>query len=471
MLSLVQAIDDDVAATGITEHNLKLSTLRRKTMVAYMSLESSGLPVGLIAGGVPSVVGTSAATPAPDNFSGALIPQAQHRQAPKHAASESFVTPLRKVRKMPGSRDLASLNRCAMNIDEQVDLPEVLLPDGQQSVVAGSEKWDGDTVMSETVKEMMAAQAEAGVRCKDAGRMLDMTHAGQYDFTYARIDLRKMQAVGFVFANFISAKALVTWVEHWVPEDRLALHMPNRLLTSGNDAAVDLASKPSKKGKMRSFLGRVAKKTASSRTGTPISSNSIDGDVAARFTALSFGGSPMFLRDGGEFAAPDPIPITSFGIKSTSKEGTTSPRVADKVLPEVPQSASIDQNNACELINDDTTAGQFFATQRKQYDAVLELMRQNEAVAQERREMAIEREELARRTDEVRMREYRVGFAERELARRGRDVQGVSAGETATGGEEGLWAVQEEEEGGSISDLGLDLAEASSFDFEAALSL
>ncbi|OQN96664.1 hypothetical protein B0A48_17304 [Cryoendolithus antarcticus] len=146
-------------------------------------------------------------------------------------------------------------------------------------------------------------------------------------------------------------------------------------------------------------------------------------------------------------------------------------KIADKALPDVPRDATIDNNNARDLINEDTAACQYFATQRKQYDEVLELMRQNEAVVQERRELAIEREELARRTDEVRIREYRVGFAERELVRRGRDVEGVRTNATATGVEEGLWAVQEEEdESGSISNFGLDLAEETSFNFEAALS-
>ncbi|OQN96665.1 hypothetical protein B0A48_17305 [Cryoendolithus antarcticus] len=161
MLSLVQAIDDDIAATGITERNLELSTLRRKTMVAYMSLESSGLPARSVTGAVPSVVGTGAATPAHSKFSSAPMPQAQRHEAVKHAASESFITPPRKVRKMPGSRGLASLNRRAMNTDEQVDRPEEIQLGEQAGVDHESENWDGDTVMSESIKETLAAQADA----------------------------------------------------------------------------------------------------------------------------------------------------------------------------------------------------------------------------------------------------------------------------------------------------------------------
>nr|OQO20090.1 hypothetical protein B0A51_10194 [Rachicladosporium sp. CCFEE 5018] len=114
-----------------------------------------------------------------------------------------------------------------------VDVPEAAT-DGRPKMRRPSLTWSAQTVLIEKIRRGLDLRTTLMIRntptkwfAEDARRMLDITHAGQYDFTYARIDLRKMQAVGYVFVNFISAEALKTWVEHWVPENGPALHMPN----------------------------------------------------------------------------------------------------------------------------------------------------------------------------------------------------------------------------------------------------
>ncbi|KAK6429831.1 hypothetical protein LTR95_014019 [Oleoguttula sp. CCFEE 5521] len=113
------------------------------------------------------------------------------------------------------------------------DVPEAIT-DRRPKRRQPSLTWSAQTVLIEKIRRGLDLRTTLMIRntptkwfAEDARRMLDMTHAGQYDFTYARIDLRKMQAVGYVFVNFISAEALKTWVEHWVPENGPALHMPN----------------------------------------------------------------------------------------------------------------------------------------------------------------------------------------------------------------------------------------------------